>query len=309
MINSDNYLNTQTNQELFELLSQYFAHRGQFLAQIIRADLQSMSRFTNHNGHGNHNGIANHNGNGHGNHNGHSNHNGVTNYNGHGNHNGVANHNGHGNHNGVANHNGHGNHNGVANYNGHGNHNGVTNHNGHGNHNGVANYNGNGHGTVQQNQIVSSPVVQPVSGPKPVVQQQPPQPIQPISQPSKSVEAILVNLVVQQTGYPQESIDLELKLLDDLNLDSIKAGELVAAAAKECGVAGKVDPSALANANLKEVAAEIRSVMPVEAQVQPSIPVSTHNNLVAPAQPQTAQNLESSHWVRNFAVEYVAEGR
>ena len=227
MINSDNYLNTQANQELFELLSQYFAHRGQFLAQIILADLKSMSRFTNHNGHGNHNGVANY----------------------------------------------------------------------------------NGHGTVQQNQIVSSPVVQPVSGPKPVVQQQPPQPMQPISQPSKSVEAILVNLVVQQTGYPQESIDLELKLLDDLNLDSIKAGELVAAAAKECGVAGKVDPSALANANLKEVAAEIRSVMPVEAQVQPSIPVSTHNNLVAPAQPQTAQNLESSHWVRNFAVEYVAEGR
>ena len=68
------------------------------------------------------------------------------------------------------------------------------------------------------------------------------------------VETLLVDLVVERTGFPRESITPEARLLDDLNLDSIKAAELVASAARQQGAAGKLDPSKLANATLADVA-------------------------------------------------------
>ncbi|MBG1269561.1 type I polyketide synthase [Nostoc sp. WHI] len=73
-----------------------------------------------------------------------------------------------------------------------------------------------------------------------------------------SIETLLVNLIAQQTGFPQESITLQIRLLDDLNLDSIKAGEVIATAAKEVGVAGIIDPTTLANATLQEIADTLR---------------------------------------------------
>ena len=99
----------------------------------------------------------------------------------------------------------------------------------------------------------------------------PPTPVQ----PTQNVESILINLVVEQTGYPEQSINLDLKLLDDLNLDSIKAGELVAAAAKKCGVAGEIDPSSLANATLKEVAEVLRKASPQAEETSSSVPSPT----------------------------------
>lgn len=102
---------------------------------------------------------------------------------------------------------------------------------------------------------------------KAVVQQ--PQPTTTtVSQPTINVEAILVDLVVKQTGFPRESITLQLRLLDDLNLDSIKGGELVASTAKKCGVAGQVDPSTLANASLKEIVEAVDHAMKSMNQTQ-----------------------------------------
>lgn len=78
----------------------------------------------------------------------------------------------------------------------------------------------------------------------------------------EKVEALLVRLIVQHTGYEAESITSELRLLDDLNLDSIKAGEVVAEAAKQSGVAGEIDPTTLANATLIEISEAIYALMP-----------------------------------------------
>ncbi|MBW4605862.1 MAG: SDR family NAD(P)-dependent oxidoreductase [Hassallia sp. WJT32-NPBG1] len=76
------------------------------------------------------------------------------------------------------------------------------------------------------------------------------------------IEDLLINLIAQQTGFPQESITLQVRLLDDLNLDSIKAAEVIATAAKEVGVAGIIDPTTLANATLQEVAEALRMAVP-----------------------------------------------
>lgn len=96
------------------------------------------------------------------------------------------------------------------------------------------------------------------------------------------VEALLIDLVVEQTGYSKESIGLDAKLLEDLSLDSIKAGELIATAAKECGVAGDIDPSSLANADLIEIANAIRSAMPAEPHTETTHSLASKNAASTP---------------------------
>ncbi len=118
-------------------------------------------------------------------------------------------------------------------------------------------------------------------------------------QPTRSIETILVDLVVQKTGYPRDSIKLEARLLDDLNLDSIKGGELVAAVTKESGVAGKVDPSTLANATLQEIVDAVREVTQSGNEASDNRAVPTETVKVSVEEPIP--------WVRNFIVEYVAE--
>ena len=306
MIDSNKSFN---NEELVALLSRYFTERGQFLAQVIRADMQSMSHTpSNTNGYSKSNGNGNGNGNGYSNGNGNGYYNGYNNGNGHNTQNAVR-------------------QNVVqplpvmqsvatpqpakpiqltSNTNGYSNGNRYSNGNGNGYDNGYSN--GNSHNTqnvVRQNVGQPLPVMQSVAAPEPaapiqpVQAIQPVQTIQPVTSTSKDVAAILVDLVVEQTGYPKESIGLELKLLDDLNLDSIKAGEVVAAAAKKCGVAGQLDPSTLANASLQEVIAVINSAIPAATPVQPAVSANT-------AAPQPPEN---NDWVRNFAVEYVAQGK
>ncbi|MFY9580558.1 MAG: SDR family NAD(P)-dependent oxidoreductase, partial [Gaiellaceae bacterium] len=78
------------------------------------------------------------------------------------------------------------------------------------------------------------------------------------------IEARLVELAAELTGFPPESIPLDARLLDDLNLDSIKAGELVTRAADEHG-AGELELAPLANASLQEVANAIRTALPSQA--------------------------------------------
>ncbi|MFO0052519.1 MAG: phosphopantetheine-binding protein, partial [Dolichospermum sp.] len=90
-----------------------------------------------------------------------------------------------------------------------------------------------------------------------------------------NVETILIDLVVQQTGYPSSSITLDLKLLDDLSLDSIKAGQLIAEVSKKCGVVGEIDAYSLANASLKDITEVIKSVISKGNNVSPTM---THSN-------------------------------
>jgi acyl transferase domain-containing protein/NAD(P)-dependent dehydrogenase (short-subunit alcohol dehydrogenase family)/acyl-CoA thioesterase FadM len=63
----------------------------------------------------------------------------------------------------------------------------------------------------------------------------------------------LAALVSESTGFPIESLDLSMRLLDDLNLDSIKAGDLIVRLAADAGLAGPVDAPPLANASLSQV--------------------------------------------------------
>jgi len=160
------------------------------------------------------------------------------------------------------------------------------------NNNAFTKQNDNDNGNGNRNYIPAKPVIDTIPQPNTVVST------------TINTEEILIDLVVQKTGYPQSSITPDLKLLDDLNLDSIKAGELIAEAAKKCGVAGEIDPSSLANSSLTNIAEVINSVMPAVEIPQPVKNITFNNQI----KEQNSANL-NSNWVRNFSVEYVTNGR
>ena len=89
---------------------------------------------------------------------------------------------------------------------------------------------------------------------------------EPISQPEEiipgglqgiegkdNIANLLVDLTHKLTSFDKQSITLESRLLDDLNLDSIKAAELIGQAARTLGIAGQLDPSKLSNNTLGEI--------------------------------------------------------
>ena len=124
-----------------------------------------------------------------------------------------------------------------------------------------------------------------------------------VSEKSVNVSQLLLQLVEEQTGFPQNTLSMGLRLLDDLNLDSIKAAELVATAAKQVGVAGVIDPSNLANATLADVVASLDQAQPVK---QPKVKALTPLSLPSPESAKTVAT-NSSNWVRNFAIDYVPQ--
>ena len=74
--------------------------------------------------------------------------------------------------------------------------------------------------------------------------------------------ARLISEVSQVTGFASESLNGKLRLLDDLNLDSLRAGEIIGKVASALGADGAIDPSAFANARLEEVEQAIRAAVP-----------------------------------------------
>ena len=106
---------------------------------------------------------------------------------------------------------------------------------------------------------------------------------------------ILLHIASRMTGFPIESISLEHRLLDDLNLDSIKAGHLIAKALKQYGVeAKKVDPTTMANNSLREIYERIRP----------------HASAAKPASAPADEGIyPAGNWVRNFRIAYAEHPR
>ncbi len=116
-----------------------------------------------------------------------------------------------------------------------------------------------------------------------------------------SVAQTLVELISVRTGYPAESIATSAKLLDDLHLDSIKAGEIIAAAARSVGAAGAVDPAALANSTIQQVAAFLQEAAVLQEQAL-HVPAET-----TPAAGQDTVREGSPHRVEDLLIATVAD--
>ncbi|HET6345663.1 MAG TPA: SDR family NAD(P)-dependent oxidoreductase, partial [Myxococcota bacterium] len=127
--------------------------------------------------------------------------------------------------------------------------------------------------------------------------------------PAVDIMAILVEVVAAKTGFASSKLPPEARLLDDLNLDSIKAGELIGEVAGRCGAVGALDASRLANASLREVTDAIAQVaqaraVPGEATPRASAPGAASAPV---AGPQAGPSRLLDGWVRDFAVDYVPE--
>lgn len=83
---------------------------------------------------------------------------------------------------------------------------------------------------------------------------------------TRTPAAILLQIVQAATGFPADSVSLDSRLLDDLNLDSIKAGDVLIEFASQCGVSGKLDPHQLTSASLQEVLAAVTPLLPNSSQ-------------------------------------------
>ena len=122
-----------------------------------------------------------------------------------------------------------------------------------------------------------------------------------------AIGSILIDLVSQKTGYPRESITLEMRLLDDLNLDSIKAAELIAGAAREVGMAGKLDASKLVTAKLEEVAAALRALQSNDSIENALDQKQSISPAIFSSDPEPSDRIRCPSWVRDFAIELQGE--
>lgn len=159
--------------------------------------------------------------------------------------------------------------------------------------------------------VVESTVVEPATAPHSAAAPAPvPQPASAVPAAAPDVLDTLIELVATRTGYPKDSIPASARLQDDLQLDSIKSGELIAEAARTLGAGQSVDPVSLANASLTEIA---QLLAPLAAPVAPPLPAATPAQPAerpAPvAPPQHAapspNPSERPAWVRDFVIDYV----
>lgn len=110
-----------------------------------------------------------------------------------------------------------------------------------------------------------------------------------------AIADVLIDLTHKVTGFDVQSLNLNLRLLDDLNLDSIKAAELIAEAGKILGLTGQIDPSQYSNntlAQIRDRLAELKSQTP---------------QTVGGAADNVLHRYQRNTWVRNFVVRFEEE--
>ncbi len=81
---------------------------------------------------------------------------------------------------------------------------------------------------------------------------------------------LLLEEVAAKTGFDAGSLDAGLRLLDDLNLDSIKSAELIADTAARLGITGALDPAQFANATIGEAASALDAARPTATDPDPA---------------------------------------
>ena len=74
-----------------------------------------------------------------------------------------------------------------------------------------------------------------------------------------SLLAFAIEWIARRTGFPKSAISPEKKLRDDLNLDSIKVGELVVLLTKKLGRRFDADPASVANSRISDLVEAVLS--------------------------------------------------
>lgn len=96
------------------------------------------------------------------------------------------------------------------------------------------------------------------------------------------MEATVLQIVADETGFDVANISLDLKLLDDLNLDSIKSAELFLKIADKFNVADRVDINNSADLTIGQMINDLKTVVEVRSDEARAYPgqVNWVRNLV-----------------------------
>lgn len=114
-----------------------------------------------------------------------------------------------------------------------------------------------------------------------VAQLVPPKSTDPVSKKSADgvgvsiIEKEICSYIAEQTGFDPATLKPDLRLLDDLNLDSIKVTDLVGNVSIKFGVAGELTPSAYSNATVRELALAIKDRLEVASSPSSSSSASS----------------------------------
>ncbi len=85
------------------------------------------------------------------------------------------------------------------------------------------------------------------------------QPGAPSTPPYVDTRAVLLDVIHKQTGFPIDMLTDELRMIDDLHMDSIKTVQVVVDVAVAIGYAGDFDPAQISNATLAEIVQELET--------------------------------------------------
>lgn len=75
--------------------------------------------------------------------------------------------------------------------------------------------------------------------------------------PYVDTRAVLLDAIHKQTGFPLDMLTDDLRMIDDLHMDSIKTVQVVVDVAVAIGYAGDFDPADIANATLGEIVQDL----------------------------------------------------
>lgn len=92
---------------------------------------------------------------------------------------------------------------------------------------------------------------------------------------SGGLSSQMLELVSEITGFEVQTLSLQNRLLDDLNLDSIKAGDLLVKMAQMAGVKWPDEPNVMANARLAEIEAALKQLQ--QQQRGTAMPVTSEH--------------------------------
>ncbi|MGB5696605.1 MAG: type I polyketide synthase, partial [Polyangiales bacterium] len=117
--------------------------------------------------------------------------------------------------------------------------------------------------------------------------------------PKSATRCAVLAAVGEQTGFPVESLTLELRLVDDLHLDSIKTVELVSDVADQLGITETFDAAQFADATLGELVERLEQLEASPGSVV--VADSKSDGAVA------KDGRKTKPWVGNFALQWDEE--
>jgi enediyne polyketide synthase len=108
---------------------------------------------------------------------------------------------------------------------------------------------------------------------------------------ASSVSHTVYDMLSKRTGFPVDALKPGYKLLDDLNLDSIKAGAFIAELLKNFKIQGKIGITSMANAKIEDIINAVTDLISVDT----------------PPKQLTVAEENVTSWVNAYSVKLVEE--